>query len=437
MFARGGINGDRAAVPTGSRRRSRTNAVAARCVLRTKRDRGSGERHDGRRVARRHRRSVEPRVDRADAFGDHRLSGPIQDSRPASRHVQRHLLASGICDGEARRDRAAGELHRAGQRRAARRRRRGNHHGLGRIARRRRTAGGHAASVAAAAARRGADRRPEHSVGGRHARRRHAVTARRRRRAGDAADLYRGARQRSERQLHHGGRHPPERDRGRWRHPAVLQRRHVLRDELPDRWDLRRVVRRRRPVEHDPERRRQCAQRRRVLLGDGKLASVQPADARARRAGPSGRECAGQRPRSQYLRRRTDHSEQSMVLRVDAPLGREPDARELVLFGDAVLADRHGFHAGLVAAGGRQQFDQELHGARHVAGESKEQTELLPRSNHQIPRPRAEQHRRRQQFVVRGHVQHAPAEAVLHDRNQMDGRVDDEAAVRGGLRHQQ
>ena len=50
--------------------------------------------------------------------GDQRQRGPVQDRRPAARHIYRHVHARGVQDGEARRHPARRDVHGPNQRRA-------------------------------------------------------------------------------------------------------------------------------------------------------------------------------------------------------------------------------------------------------------------------------------------------------------------------------
>ena len=91
--------------------------------------------------------AASPALIETDAIGRHRRRRAVQDRRSAAGRLHRSLHAAGVSHGEARRHRAAGELHGDDQRRAARRRARGNGHRLGPVAGRRRAERGAAAGA--------------------------------------------------------------------------------------------------------------------------------------------------------------------------------------------------------------------------------------------------------------------------------------------------
>ena len=103
--------------------RARLSRPGARCRVGASVHRRHRPRRLGRRAARRHRRSVEPRPHRAHALGRHQRRRSVLDSGPAAGHLFGDVHAAGVQHGQARRHRADRHVHRHGQRRPAGRRR--------------------------------------------------------------------------------------------------------------------------------------------------------------------------------------------------------------------------------------------------------------------------------------------------------------------------
>ena len=68
------------------------------------------------------------RPDRESPFGRHRRHRAVPDSRPAARHLHRHLYADRVQHRQTRRVRAAGRFRRHAERRSEGRRARGDDH---------------------------------------------------------------------------------------------------------------------------------------------------------------------------------------------------------------------------------------------------------------------------------------------------------------------
>ena len=126
---------------------------------RAERDRRHGEGHVRRGAAGRDRRSRRATVliEKTEVGVDRRRRR-VQDRRSAARHLRRHVHAAGLQHRQARRARAAVELHGDDQRRPEGRRARGIGDRLRRVAGRRRAEQPEDAGAVARRARRGADR---------------------------------------------------------------------------------------------------------------------------------------------------------------------------------------------------------------------------------------------------------------------------------------
>ena len=261
---------------------------------------------------------------------------------------------------------------------------------------------------------------PQHPDARRAAVRRAPRAARRRRHVGHAEPRSDGARIRWPRHHVPGRRHDAERHRGRRQRAELLQRGDVRGDQLPDQRDQRRGVGRRRARQHDSEGRRQRLQGHDVPL----RRQPEPAEQQQRRRPREGAGRARQPQQGvglQRLRGRADPQGQALVLRVLSRLGRLSVHRQQLLQ-ERRPDDR------------RRQHPERRRAPDHAAG-GEEQGVGLSRSHPQIPRPR-ELRAGRLRDRRRGD-RHPRAEAVLHDRGEVDEHGQQQAAGRGRARDQQ
>ena len=325
----------------------------------------------------------------------------IVDLRPGCLH--RHVLAARVQHRQARRRRTAQQLHGHDQRRPEGRRARGDDHGLRPVAGRRHLDRRAAAGAEPRGARRGADR-PQHSHAGRAASGRAPGAARRRRHVRHAEP--RPHRARIGRPRHHlpGRRHDAERHRGRRQRAELLQRGDVRGNQLSDQRHQRRDVGRRRPRQHDSQGRRQRSSRARCSspARNKRLQSDNSADAKAQ--GPGG---------ARRLNKVWDFN---------------------VAEGGPIKKDKLWFFASYRDWGVYQYIansffrngDQTIDDASIRSGVVRLTTQLgdeaqgggVSRSHPQVPRPR-ELRAGRLRDRRRGD-RHPRAEAVLHDRDQVD-----------------
>ena len=393
--------------------------VAAVGCLGAERHRRRREGQHRSRDAGRHCRSVQPGAHRESPVGRHRRTRPLQDRRSASGRVRDHVHAARLQHRQARSGRTAHELHRDHQRRPAGGRARRNSDRFRAVAGRGRAERRAADRAHAPGARCGADR-AQHPDARRAVVGRATGASRRRRNVRHAEPRPHGARLRRPGHDLPGRRHDAERHRRRRQRAELLQRGDVRGDQLSDQRDQRGSVGRRRPRQHDSERRRQRVQGHAVPVGrEPEPAKQQQRRCARKRAGRAGQPQQG--VGLQHRRRRADPEGHALVLRLLSRLGR------LSVHRQQLLQERRPDH--------RRCEHQERRPPADDAAGGEEQGVGVPRSHPEVPRPR--KLRARRLCHCRRSHRHPRAEAVLHDRSQVDEHGQQQAADRGRARDQQ